>query len=178
MGRDPAGQAVGLRVPYGSTTRMGYVWVLLRVGSGDLQLDKGGLYALEIEAKLLVRSDWPFSACAYPGLVFISLDHHPSADPRLRKIANSLYRISLPRTPPLWTRNRHRLLMGIIISFSGAGLVTLSPPLPARALPSVLSTPLTYLPGPRRQGTHSRRHQEAPTAASTSHDARHHRRCT
>ena len=94
---------------------MNYVWVLLRVGSGDLQLDKEGLYALEIEAKLLVRSDWPFSACAYPGQVFILLDRHPSADPRLRKIANSLYRISLPRTPPLgiakpkssalWTRN-------------------------------------------------------------------------
>ena len=64
---------------------MGYVRVLLRVGSGDLQLDKGDLYALEIEAKLLVRKDWPFSACAYPGLVFISLDRHPSADPRLRK---------------------------------------------------------------------------------------------
>jgi hypothetical protein len=69
---------------------MGYVRVLLRVGtsSSDLQLDKGGL---EIEAKLLVRSDWPFSACAYPGLVFILLDRHPSTDPRLRKIANGLY---------------------------------------------------------------------------------------
>ena len=54
-----------------------------------------------------------------PGLVFILLDRHPSADPRLRKIANSLYRISLPRTPPLgiakpksstlWIRNRRRL---------------------------------------------------------------------
>jgi hypothetical protein len=94
LGRGPAGQAAGLWVPYRSTTRMGYLQVLLRVGSGDLQLDKGGLYALEIEAKLLVHSDWPFSVCAYPGLVFILLDRHPSADPRLRKIANSLYHIS------------------------------------------------------------------------------------
>jgi hypothetical protein len=65
MGRSSAGQAAGLRVPYGSTTRMGYVQVLLRVGSGDLQLDKGGIYALEIEAKLLVHSDRPFSASVH-----------------------------------------------------------------------------------------------------------------
>jgi hypothetical protein len=40
-------------------------------------------YALEIEAKILVRSGPSVSARAYPGLVCSSLDRHPSADPHL-----------------------------------------------------------------------------------------------
>jgi hypothetical protein len=40
-------------------------------------------YALEIEAKILVRSGPSVSARAYPGLLCSSLDRHPSADPHL-----------------------------------------------------------------------------------------------
>ena len=68
--------------------------VLLRPNSETLFADlcilnqkAGGKWtdkdALEIEAKILVRSDWPFSARAYPGLVYSSLHRCPSAWTRI-----------------------------------------------------------------------------------------------
>jgi hypothetical protein len=68
--------------------------VLLRPNSETLFADlcilnqkAGGKWtdkdALEIEAKILVRSDWPFSARAYPGLVYSSLHRRPSAWTRI-----------------------------------------------------------------------------------------------
>ena len=73
---------------------------LLNQKAGGKWTDKD---ALEIEAKILVRSGWPLQRACLPGSRLQLATSPPlclDPDPRLGKIANSLYRISLPRTPP------------------------------------------------------------------------------
>ena len=73
---------------------------LLNQKGGNKWTDKD---ALEVEAKILVRSYLSSAQCVHSFFAYKLATSPPlclDPDPRLGKIANSLYRISLPRTPP------------------------------------------------------------------------------